>query len=134
VWTEIPRICVRDCSCFWGSLSNDKLGSFPKASELLGCGSEDNDSAPSPLLASSACTDTSRLFGKSLAAVNTCACCAVRCSAALLPPSPPAEKACHACCGIVRNCCCDVSALTTAVLRLPTAPLASPKPAIACKS
>ena len=63
MWTEIPRICVRDCSCFWSSLSNDKLGSFPKASELLGCGSEHNDSPTSPLLASSACTLTSRLFG-----------------------------------------------------------------------
>jgi hypothetical protein len=54
VWTEIPRIRARDCSCFRSNLSNDELGSFPKASELLGCGSEDNDSAPSPLLASSA--------------------------------------------------------------------------------
>ena len=81
MWTEIPRICVRDCSCFWGSPSNDNLGSFPKASELLGCGSEDNVSPTSPLLAPIA------IVRKSLAAANTCACCAVRCSGEF-PHSP----------------------------------------------
>jgi hypothetical protein len=54
-----PRICVRDCSCFWGSPSND--GSFSKTSERLGRGSEDNDSPTSPLLAS-ACSHRLRLF------------------------------------------------------------------------
>jgi hypothetical protein len=48
VWTEIPQFCVRDCSCFWGSPSND--GSFSKTSERLGSSSEANDSPASPLL------------------------------------------------------------------------------------
>jgi hypothetical protein len=72
VWTEIPQICVRDCSCFWGSLSNDKLGSFPKASELLGRSSEHNDSPTSPLLASLACTHKSRFVRLSLTANDVC--------------------------------------------------------------
>jgi hypothetical protein len=85
VWTEIPRIRVRDCSCFWSSLSNDKLGSFPKASELLGCGSEHNDSPTSPLLASATPWDATG--GSSLAdqpaylwARRSCSCCLSFCS------------------------------------------------------
>jgi hypothetical protein len=52
----------RDCSCFWGSPSNDNLGSFPKSSERLGRSSERKDLPTSPLLAL-ACTHKSRLFG-----------------------------------------------------------------------
>jgi hypothetical protein len=40
----------------------------------------------------------------------------------------------HACCGVVSNGCCDVSALTGAVFKLSPAPLSPPKPAIACTS
>jgi hypothetical protein len=40
----------------------------------------------------------------------------------------------HACCGVVSNGCCDVSALRGAVFKLSAAPLPPPKPAIACTS
>jgi hypothetical protein len=40
----------------------------------------------------------------------------------------------HACCGVVSNGCCDVSATRAAVFRLSAAPLLPPNPAIACTS
>src|SRR5262249_26281667 len=40
----------------------------------------------------------------------------------------------HACCGVVSNGCCDVSAPRGAVFKLSPAPLPPPKPAIACTS
>jgi hypothetical protein len=40
----------------------------------------------------------------------------------------------HACCGVVSNVCCDVSALRGAVFKLSPAPLLPPNPAIACTS
>src|SRR6266478_3498232 len=40
----------------------------------------------------------------------------------------------HACCGVVSNVCCDVSAPKGTVFRLSAAPLPPPKPAIACTS
>jgi hypothetical protein len=40
----------------------------------------------------------------------------------------------HACCGVVRNCCCDVSVLRAVVFKPSAAPLPPPKPAIACTS
>src|SRR5262249_57278802 len=40
----------------------------------------------------------------------------------------------HACCGVVSNGCCDVSALRGAAGKLSPAPLPPPKPAIACTS
>jgi hypothetical protein len=52
VRTEIPQICVRDCSCFWDSPGSNDLGSTPKTSERRGGGSEDNNSPASTLLAS----------------------------------------------------------------------------------
>ena len=50
--TEIPQICVRDCSGFWASPGSNDLGSTPKTSERRGGGSEDNNSPASALLAS----------------------------------------------------------------------------------
>ena len=40
----------------------------------------------------------------------------------------------HACCGVVKNVCCDVSVPRRAVFKLSAAPLPPPKPAIACTS
>src|ERR671936_1629964 len=40
----------------------------------------------------------------------------------------------QACCGVVRNVCCDLSALTKPALKPSAAPLPPPKPAIACTS
>jgi hypothetical protein len=40
----------------------------------------------------------------------------------------------HACCDVVSNGCCDVSALRGPAFRLSPAPLPPPKPAIACTS
>src|ERR1700730_18012338 len=37
-------------------------------------------------------------------------------------------------CGIVSNCCCDVSAASAAVFEPSAAPLPPPKPAMACRS
>src|SRR5262245_3283686 len=43
----------------------------------------------------------------------------------------PLVVAPHACCGVVSNGCCDVSALKGAVFKLSPVPLPPPKPAIA---
>src|SRR5262249_14639433 len=45
---------------------------------------------------------------------------------------PRRPTSCHACCGVVRSVCCDVSAFNGAVAEVSAAP--PPKPAIACTS
>src|SRR6516165_9418497 len=56
-----------------------------------------------------------------------------------IPGFPPASRAdiratSHACCGVVSNDGCDVSAPRGAVFKLSPAPPPPPKPAIACTS
>src|SRR5262249_45446171 len=46
----------------------------------------------------------------------------------------PASGALHACCGVVSNGCCDVSAAESAAVLKPSAAPPPPKPAIACTS
>src|SRR5215831_6896240 len=44
------------------------------------------------------------------------------------------RQGCYACCGVVRNDCCEVSAPRPVEFKLSAAPLPPPKPAIPCTS